>query len=139
MKVRVLPIFGVVAALMMVFCVGNVAIKVNQQQAFFREHHRIADALRSLKDRRPAGANRRGWGEGIGWTVTAHCNIFFAPSPDTYDAMSRFGRALDEKVQGEVDVNAIEWLWDRLAESGPDGKRYTDNFRSSMREALRQD
>jgi hypothetical protein len=47
--------------------------------------------------------------------------------------MRKFGQQLEEKLRGDIDATILEWIWDRLAETGPYGKYYTDRFREQFR------
>jgi hypothetical protein len=115
----------------------NVVWKVREMRVYHDECNRIGKVIKSLKGHRPATVSKKVWNNGIGFTVTAHYNVCFSPGHTDLAAMVRFGEKLDEKLQERVDLSIFEWIWDRLAETGPHGKRYTDQFRSSLREDLK--
>ena len=90
---------------------------------------RIRQKIEALNDRRPAAVNPKLWEESVGWLVTAHCNICFSEESTSYEAMCQFEEQLDEKLKGDVDLGTIEWIGDRLAETGPNGQRYMKNWK----------
>jgi hypothetical protein len=96
----------------------------------------IREAINSLRHRRPVNISERAWEEGVGWTITAHVNVCLSPGHTSYEAMDRYGRDLDEKLNGAVDADTLDWIWDRLAETGPHGKSYTTRFRSDMKMSM---
>ena len=119
--------------------VWSAAWKARERWIYQHECDRIAKVIKSLNDRRPATVGKRVWDNGVGWTVTAHYNVCFSPGHTDLAAMVHFGETLDDRLQRDVDLSIFEWIWDRLAETGPHGKKYTDGFRPSLREDLQPD
>jgi len=76
------------------------------------------------------------WNEGVDWTITAYYASFTGPEYTEFDVMKRFGQSLSEKLQGPVDADFFEWIWDELEKTGPTGKRYVTKYRSSLRESM---
>jgi hypothetical protein len=83
--------------------------------------------------------DERIWNCGAGWTVTAEINVFGGPSMTSREKMNAFSELLDKKLEGEIDVDIFEWIWDRFAETGAHGKQYTETFRPEMRAHMRPD
>jgi hypothetical protein len=92
--------------------------------------------IKSLAGRWPAGVSESACNNGLARTVTAHCNVRFSLSHTSREAMHSYGQQVEKRLQGEVDAGIFEWIWDRLAETGPHGKRYTDRFRQAFRVSM---
>lgn len=97
---------------------------------------RIDAKIRALIERRPATIIPQHWEKSVGWAVTANCNILCYKNT-TYDAMRRFEEQLDEKLREDVDPATIEWIGDRLSETGLYGRSYMTNWRAQWK-ALQQ-
>jgi hypothetical protein len=96
---------------------------------YHRYSQRVSQKIEALDDRRPAAVSPELWEECVAWAVTAHCNICFSEENTSYEDMCRFEEQLDEKLKGDVDLGTIEWIGDRLAETGPHGQRYMTNWK----------
>jgi hypothetical protein len=90
---------------------------------------RIRQKIEALDGRRPAAVKPKLWEESVGWLATAHCNICFSEEHASYEAMCRFEKQLDEKLKVDVDLGTIEWIGDRLAETGTHGQRYMTDWK----------
>ena len=100
----------------------------------YSKHSRsINEEIKALRDRRPATVSPQLWEECVAWASIAHCNICFSEEHASYQAMCRFEEQLDEKLKGNVDLDTIEWIGDRLAETGPHGQRYMTNWREQWK------
>ena len=126
-------VFILVASVVLVF-VGSVVLKVSESRTFFTEHQRIWQMIYSLNQRRPVAINKDAWESSVGWCLNAHCNVNFCPGPRRFEAMQRYGKNVEERLQRDVDVDTLNWIFDSAAEIGPYGKEYTDRFRSMMRD-----
>jgi hypothetical protein len=51
--------------------------------------------------------------------------------------MTRYGTDVEAKLAGDVDLDTLRWIWDRLAETGPNGKAYNEPFRHNLEESIR--
>jgi hypothetical protein len=126
----------ITVGLCLAFVGGSLVRYVREHHLYAEEFRRIWTVLNSLKDRRPPHVDKRIWDCGVGWTVTAHVNAF-TPSSAGLQGMYLFGEKLDKKLASESDLEIFEWIWDRLAETGVQGKNYSDRFRSQMRADMR--
>ena len=50
--------------------------------------------------------------------------------------MYRFRDDLSEKLNDSVDLQTLNWIWIRLGETRPHGKRYTEQHEPSLRECF---
>lgn len=130
MRVRHSLLFGflplAILAIGLLVWVGSRAIPLYR---YGQCSQRINEKITALRQRRPATVSPRLWEESVGWAVTAHGNICFSEEHASYQAMCRFEEQLDDKLQRDVDLGTIEWIGDRLAETGPHGKRYMLKWR----------
>ena len=85
---------------------------------------RINEKICSLRDRRPADVSEKVWEECVAWASIAHCNICFSEGHTTYEAMLRYEEDLDEKLKGQVDLDTLKWIGERLEKTGPQGQQY---------------
>lgn len=112
------------------------------QIRYNRRSYRINEKIISLQQRRPENVSEQAWADCVAWASIAHCNICFSEGHTSYQAMCRFEDQLDEKLQGEVDLDTIEWIGERLAETGPHGRQYMNKWWEtwkSMHEAWGQE
>ena len=50
--------------------------------------------------------------------------------------MKRINNDLDTKLQGNVDIDTVDWIWHRLAATGPHGAQYVAKFEPIFRQEL---
>lgn len=103
---------------------------------YSQRSRRINDTIRSLEQRRPANVDAELWQECIAWASTAHGNICFSEGHTSYSSMCRFEEQLDEKLKEEVDIDTIEWIGERLAETGPNGQQYMTKWQKQWQAIL---
>ncbi len=127
-------LFGCVTLAVLAICLlAWVGWRVFPLYRYGQRSQRIWEKLYALKQRRPPNVTPRLWEESVGWAVTAHSNICFSEGHASYEAMCRFEEQLDEKLKGEVDLATIQWIGDRLAETGPHGQRYMGEWRKQWK------
>jgi hypothetical protein len=97
---------------------------------------RIRERIYALDERRPANIRPQLWADSVGWAGIAQGNICFSEEHTTYEAMCRLEEQLDEKLKGKIDLGTLEWIWDRLAETGPHGQSYVSTFRKAWKELI---
>jgi hypothetical protein len=135
MKVRHPLLFGCLPLAILTVCLlAWIGWKGVPMYKYGQRSQRIWHRLYALKGRRPPSVSPRLWEESVGWAITAHCNVCFSEGHASYEAMCRFEEQLDEKLEGEIDLGTIEWIGDRLSETGPHGQRYMANWRLQWRE-----
>jgi hypothetical protein len=91
-----------------------------------------------LAQRRPADVNAAAWDEATAWANTAYANVFFSEQHTPIDELRRFRIDVEERLEGDVDLATIDWLWQRLGETGPHGRRYRHRFEPQYRESLKE-
>src|SRR5437879_6531446 len=104
---------GCLAAL--VVCAGAIAwiaSEIIPRSRYGYTSRRIHAKIRSLTDRRPADIDAKTWELCVDWAVNAHANICFSENHTSYQAMCRFEKDMDEKLNGDVGPDTIKWIFD---------------------------
>ena len=108
------------------------------EDRYYRRSRAINMKICSLEKRRPAHVSAEIWSECVAWASIAHGNICFSKEHTDYEAMCRFERQLDDKLKEDVDLTTLEWIGDRLAETGPHGQQYMDKWREQWKSILQR-
>jgi hypothetical protein len=108
-----------------------------QLSMYVQKSRAIRESLLSLQTRRPPAVNAAAWECCVDWAVTAHCNICFSPGHTPYSAMLAFGGQVDRLLERSVDLTTFDHIWERLAETGPNGQAYVEKNRTYFRENLK--
>jgi|GEM_PF-3369636 len=102
--------------------------------------HRIAREINShilsLAGRRPADMSRQQWTSAVAWTSNLHGNSLISFQTDTR-TIGEFRDRLRERLDQNVDMSTIHWIWDAYAEVCPGGARY-QRFRRIMLDEIEQ-
>jgi hypothetical protein len=96
----------------------------------------IDSSIRYLRPSHPDVVNPAVWDCAHGWVVTANGNVCFSPEHAATSEMHRLRHDLQKRIAGEIDLNTLKWIWSRLGDTGPHGKRYVDRFGSSFRDCF---
>ena len=67
---------------------------------------------------------------------TAYHNVCFSPEHVTLAELKRFTADTQPKVAAKVDIQTLDWIWERLAETGPAGDKYVQKFGPVYREQV---
>ena len=91
------------------------------------EHRQVAGEIRGailpFESRVPVGVNPSVWACAVRETYTALFNICFAwDPPPSIEELYRLRNDLRAKLRDPVDIQSLEWIWDRVAHMGPAGK-----------------
>lgn len=106
--------------------------RIVHNNAYMIKTRDIRERIVSLESRKPPDIDEAAWKGGVGWLVTAHCNICFSPEHVTYRDMADYGRELEEKRNGDVDLSTLVWIWDRLSQTSVHGQKYTLRYRDQF-------
>lgn len=96
--------------------------------SYARQQRIGAELIGSLNERRPETVPKKTWDDATGWAITAYHNVCFSETCVTFEELVRFNHDARMKLAGNVDLHSIDWVWKRLAETGPHGQRYFDKF-----------
>jgi len=89
----------------------------------YREAARIRELIYSLVARRPENMTVRQWDSAVAWTNNLHANSLvwgFKNAPAIRNLRLQF----ESKLDGEVTMGTIIWIWDQYAVLCPLGARY---------------
>ena len=103
-----------------------------------RRYKRFGVCIDKLAQKRPAHLTVTQWDSMIGWTSNLQGNCLSARS--FLKDEPRFGRFVDElekKVEGDVGIETIDWIWDEVVEISGPGQRYSDNWRPTTPDQLK--
>ena len=106
------------------------------QMRYNQRSRRINQKIADLRAQQPPDVRADLWNECIAWASIAHCNICFSEGHTTYEAMVRYEEDLEEKLEGDVDLTTIEWIGERLAETGPHGQQYMEKWRKQWQSMI---
>ena len=115
-----------------VFFSALIAIAIwwcNQPSESFRESVRLSDVIESLAKRRPPDMEPSQWERAVGWTINLDGNSLTHLADAT--AIRSLREQLERKLESDVDMETIGWIWDSYAELCTSGKRY-QRFRQRM-------
>jgi hypothetical protein len=87
-----------------------------------------ARLIESLRDQSPKGVSTETWDHATGWAVTAYHNVCFSESHVTFEELVRFNKDAKVRLAEDIDLLTIDWVWARLAETGPHGQKYVSKF-----------
>lgn len=76
------------------------------------------------------------WDCARSWTLKAYSNVTNSPDLVSTTEMYRLRDDLGRRLEGDIDLDTLAWLWDRLAETGHFGKEYNDRFRPQFEECF---
>ena len=100
----------------------------------YAQHRRKAAGLiETLPKRRPADVSPETWEIASTWAVTAFHNVCFSPECVSLSELKRFTADLERELAKNVDLETIDWIWRRLEDTGPTGKRYVERFETLFR------
>jgi hypothetical protein len=101
--------------------------------AYARQRTIGAELVEGLRDRRPETVSAETWEHATSWVITAYHNICFSHEQVPLEELAHFIDDAQNQFQREVDLQLIDWVWARLAETGTHGRWYVEKFESEHR------
>ena len=117
-------------------CLMLLLLPVANYVAWRGYHIKGSDLIASMDSRRPSTVSPREWEVVHFWIGVAFANVCFSPDHVSLAELKRFNNDLDSKLQGKVDLNTVDWIWERLASTGPQGAGYVERFMPQYRDEL---
>jgi hypothetical protein len=117
--------------------VAFLAVQIWPQYVYAQERTAAYNVVAQLLDRRPDGVPAPVWDVAATWAATAYANVCFSADHVPIDELRRFRADVEQRLAGQVDLATIEWLWQRLAETGPTGQQYCSRFEPAYRAHLK--
>jgi hypothetical protein len=110
--------------------VVKVGLSVWRFKTYQSELSQLRQTLEPWRQNTPPAVNAHAWGEAAGFvTQTAVGNICFTPDYVSHDEVRRLRQDVEAKMaEGPASVETLDWLWRRLAQTGPSGVKYTTQF-----------
>ena len=90
-----------------------------------------------LAERRPENVDQKQWAACLHWTWNLHANY---GAVSYFEAQSRetFLAEFDQRFNGQVDLSTIDWIWDQYALHTNGGRSYSDHYRPTTADRLKQ-
>jgi hypothetical protein len=112
------------------------ALRVWALYVYAQERTAAYELVAKLSDRRPEDVDAEVWDVATTWAITAYANVCFSEGYVTLDELRRFRADTERRLAGDVDLKTIDWIWQRLAETGPHGQQYRQRFEPQYRDNL---
>lgn len=113
-----------------------VGIRFWRLVSYARQQRIGAELIGSLHGRRPETIPKKTWEDATGWASISYNNVCFSESHVAFDELVRFNHDARLQLEGNVGLHSIDWVWERLAETGPHGKRYFEIFHPEYRSLI---
>lgn len=136
MKVRPITL---IAILLSSLFLSLFAARVWSDFVYAKEQKMAYKLVAQLQKRRPQNVEAEVWKVATGWTITAYANVCFSKDYVSLDELRRFRVDLEKRLAGDVDLSTTDWIWQRLAETGPHGQQYRAKFEPEYRLDLRKE
>jgi hypothetical protein len=125
-----------VAVALVAACVIPAALWVSRQSDYFRDQRAGRQQVVQLQQRRPADVDAETWEWATNWAITAYCNVCFSQEHVSPEELRRFNADMAERLRGPVNLATVDWVWERLGQTGPHGLRYREQFEPQYREGV---
>jgi hypothetical protein len=99
-----------------------------------RHSDAIEQMIQSLALRRPPHVTRGQWASAVAWTNNLHGNSLLPFETDA-PTLAAFAERFKKKLDGEVDMTTIDWIWEEYADLTPHGAQY-QRFKKIMDEEI---
>lgn len=119
-----------------VLCVIVPAIWLWPQIRYSQERRAAFDLVTGLQYRGPPDVNSDIWELATSWAITAQANVCFSEKCVSFKELKKYRAELEERLAKNVDLATIDWIWKRLGETGPHGRKYQSRFEPQYREQL---
>ena len=122
-----------IALIALVAIVAPVAVRFWNVYSYYQQVGIGAELIQSLMERRPETVPSQTWNDATAWASIAYHNVCFSEEHVTFDELVRFNHDARIELAGNVDLQSIDWIWARLAKTGPHGQRYVGNWEPEYR------
>ena len=89
--------------------------------------------VRNLAKHQPLSMTNEQWAIAVGWTTNLHCNSLVSHADAV--AIRSLREQLQKRMENEVGMETIGWIWDSYAKLTTAGRRY-QRFRHDMVDAV---
>jgi len=91
-----------------------------------------------LASKRPSEIPRAQWEYVVGWTLELHANCASDFTQISLEDKEKFARELEIRLNGEIDLATIDWIWDEYSRFARTGQTYSDKYRPTLPERLKE-
>lgn len=121
-------IIGAATVACLIVMVVVVALSASNSLVYARHQKAGGDLIASLENHRPKDVSVKEWGCATFWMGIAFANVCYSPGHVTLSELKQLNDDLGTKLQGSVDMQTVDWIWQRLAATGPHGAQYSAQF-----------
>lgn len=110
------------ATLIAAFVLATVLWFQHSYRGRMRYDERIASHIRALATKCPSNLTAGQWQTLVSWTLKLHGNSELENLE--VPKLREFENRIANRLEGKVDANSIEWIWDQYGEVTPSGATY---------------
>ncbi len=111
--------------------------QIQHAQEHRRRYDRVQVCIDKLVQKRPTNVTVEHWNSMVWWTENLKANCLPGPFIKDEPRFRRFVSELEKKVEGDVDIETIDWIWDEVVEISTVGQTYSDQYRPTTPEGLK--
>ena len=105
----------------------------------YQEHGRLVGRLERciirLAQKRPPETTRDEWSWMLSWTWNAKCNcVSVREYVKDYPRFRRMVAECEQRVDGSVGTDTIDWFWNEIEATSRNGSVYSDRYRPTRPE-----
>ena len=104
-------------------------------QLFGAEYEEMEELLWRWGENCPEGMDDRDWQRSFNATLSIFANVCFSPEHVSLKEMRRLNFDLRHKLQEPTSLEALEWVLNRLGETGSHGRKYINGMRPDLQRA----
>ncbi len=104
---------------------GIYAWALQSHRAWYRD---VENRIVMLADRCPPGISHAQWAYCLHWTWNLHANYGTIGDWNPDDRVS-FLNEFDQRLNSDVDLNSIAWIWDEYSQQSPGARHYDEVYR----------
>jgi hypothetical protein len=134
-RARRVIVFGLLAA--GVGCIAVAALRLWPLFAYGQQRRAGEQAVVQLLSRRSPDVDAAVWEVATTWATIAYANVCFSAGYVSLPELRRFSADVEQRIGGDVDLATVDWIWQRLGETGPHGQQYRQRFEPQYRANLK--
>jgi hypothetical protein len=110
-----------------------VLFEVQRHRVWYRS---VEERIIRLADKKPADVSPSQWAYYLYWTWNLHSNWGGFENFQRAE-QAKFLEDFDRKLNEKVDLKTIDWIWDQYVEHCRGGRSYSDSYRPTNPDHLR--
>jgi len=112
-------------------------VRVWRLYSFAGQREAGIEVIENLRLRCPENVEEVVWDQAISWTRTAYYNVFSSIDNPTSKDLIPFISEVKVRLNEKIDMESIDWIWSRLALTGPYGREYVDRIWQEYKATVR--